>query len=60
MAEGIAPYSLEVSTLSSVLVALPEVVWYMDSSNYDEGTARRRYVNSISRISGQRVLSGGE
>ena len=59
MAEGIPP-SLEVSTLSSVLVALPEVGWYMDSSNYDEGTARRRYVNSISRISGQRVLSGGE
>ena len=58
--EGITPPSLEVSTLSSVLVAFPEVGWYMDSSNYDEGTARRRYVNWIRRASGQRVLSGGE
>ena len=45
IAEEITPPSLEVSTLSSVRVALPEVGSYMDSSNYDEGTARRKYVN---------------
>ena len=60
IAEEITPPSLEVSTLSSVLVALPEVGSYMDSSNYDEGTARRKYVNWIRRFSGQWVLSGGE
>ena len=43
--EGITPPSLEVSTLSSVLVALQEVGWYMVSSNYDEGLTNRRYVN---------------
>ena len=45
MAEGIAPYSLEVSTLSSVLVALPEVGCGIWMSNYDEGLAHRSYVN---------------
>ena len=45
MAKGIILPSLEVSTLISVLVALPEIGWYMGSSNYDEGLTNRRFVN---------------
>ena len=60
IAEEITPPSLEVSTLSSVLVALPEVGCGIWMSNYDEGLAHRSYVNRIRVIPGHWVLFGGE